>query len=242
MHGPWFHLEAIPPAGETVALSRKEAKHALGSKRMRGGEVIVLFDGRGTLGQGVLGDERELDGSVAIAIEQRIEVAADTCDVELAASLPKGDRLSTMLDMSTQAGMNSFRPLECEFSVVKESAMRVDRRERWERIMLEACKQSERAFVPTLAAAASPLAIATNAIKLGRTVLVAERGGEPVHTCAARCTGGVTILVGPEGGFSATETHSLREAGACAVSLGASIYRIETAAVVAVAAIKNACV
>ena len=78
-------------------------------------------------------------------------------------------------------------------------------------------------------------------IKLGRTVLVAQQGGEPIHARAAQSTGGVTVLVGPEGGFSETEHRVLTEAGACVVSLGAAIYRIETAGVVAVAAIKNAC-
>jgi 16S rRNA (uracil1498-N3)-methyltransferase len=239
VYGPWFYLEVIPESGASVSLSRKEAKHAFGSRRMRAGDGVVLFDGCGTRAQGTLGEELAVDGSLLIGVEASERVPVDKKDVELAASLPKGDRLSTMLDMATQAGMNSFRPLECERSVVKASAMRADRTHRWVRIMLEACKQSERVHLPTLSRELSPQRTIEEAKRRGRTVLVAQQGGEPVHTSASQIDGPITVLVGPEGGFSESELRAFDDADVEMISLGGSICRIETAAVIAVAAIKN---
>lgn len=240
MHGPWFHLEVIPDVGVVVALSRKETKHALGSRRLREGDGVVLFDGQGTRARGILVEERAGGHSLSIKIEARETVPPDTRHVELAASLPKGDRLATMLDMATQAGMNAFRPLECDESVVKASAMRSDRSERWARIMLEACKQSERAYAPSIASPLDPVLAARSAVAEGRAVLVAQQGGVPLHEAMRAIDGPVSVLIGPEAGFSEEELRGLGEAEATFASLGRAIYRIETAAVVAVAAIKSA--
>ena len=238
MQRPWFHLEAVPEVGGVAILPRQEARHATGSRRLGPGDQAMLFDGQGTLAEASIAEDRDSEGNLQMRVKSVRTVAREQPYVELCASLPKGDRLATMLDMCTQAGMDAFRPLECARSVIKASAMRSDRSERWGRIFIEACKQSARPWQPTLAQPLDPVAAAQNALEAGHQVLVAEKGGTPIVEMPKQTTQNTTILVGPEGGFTQDELGGLGELGTRFISLGRSIYRIEAAAVVSVATIK----
>lgn len=240
MEKPWFHLDVVPAEGGVVNLSRQEAKHAAGSRRLGPGDQVVVFDGQGTLAEGRITDQRDHAGNLKIALGPSRTMPDPSPHVELCASLPKGDRLSTMLDMATQAGMAVFRPLECEWSVRKASGMRSDQSERWRRIFLEACKQSGQAWLPQIASPVDPITAARAAREQGRIVLAAQQGGVPISEVVSDGPASVTILVGPEGGFSERELHGLGEAGARFVSLGHAIFRVEAAAAMAVWAVQSA--
>ena len=224
--------------GGQVLLPKQEARHASGSRRLGPGDQVVLFDGHGVVAGASITEYRDKDGNLEVLVEEVHTLERELPYVELCASLPKGDRLSTMLDMCTQAGMDAFRPLECEHSVIKASGMRSDRIERWGRIFIEACKQSARAWQPRLESPLDPVSAARSALEKGHVVLVAEKGGTPIVDVSKGTNTSTTILVGPEGGFSQKELGGLGEAGALFVSLGRAIYRIETAAVVSVASLK----
>ena len=237
---PWFHLEVVPAGGGLVQLSRQEARHAAGSRRLGPGDLVVVFDGRGTLAEGRISDQRDHAGNLEIELGPAHTLPEPSPRIELCASLPKGDRLSTMLDMATQAGMGSFRPLECEWSVRKASGMRSDQGERWQRIFLEACKQSGQAWLPRIASPLDPITVARTARDEGQLVLAAQQGGVPINEAVPDDLDAVTILIGPEGGFSERELHGLGEAEARFVSLGRAIFRVEAAAAMAVWAVQSA--
>ena len=221
-------------------LSRQEARHAAGSRRLGPGDLVVVFDGQGTLAEGRITEHRDQAGNLEIELGPARTMPEPSPQIELCASLPKGDRLSTMLDMATQAGMAVFRPLECEWSVRKASGMRSDQGERWRRIFLEACKQSGQAWLPTIASPLDPITAARSAREEGRVVLAAQQGGVPINEAVSDGPSLVTILVGPEGGFSERELHALGEAEARFVSLGRAIFRVEAAAAMAVWAVQSA--
>lgn len=142
----------------------------------------------------------------------------------LACALPKGDRLGVLLDMAAQLGMTDFTPLSCERSIVKPGS---GIRDRWVRICLAACKQSRRAYLPRLHAAASPAQASVAAQTAGHAVWLADPGGAVPRPTA----NGVLLLVGPEGGFTDVERNAVIAAGAQCVDLGAAILRVEAAAI-----------
>ncbi len=237
MTAPWFFVDALPAAGSAWSLSREEAKHATGSKRLAAGDAVVLFDGAGRVAQAILGAaERGRDGALPVVVE-RIETIArsDVAGrrVHLASALPKGDRLATLVDMTTQLAVASFAPLRCERSVVAESEHRA---ERMRRIQIEACKQARCAWLPELRAETAPATTARAAPR--GSLLVADPSGEPLAALRATLPAEVSICIGPEGGFTPSELDAFRAAGATFVSLGPTILRIETAAVVAVAGLR----
>jgi 16S rRNA (uracil1498-N3)-methyltransferase len=220
---PWFHLDSIPPVDSAAFLDGKEAKHALGARRLAPGDHVVLFDGHGTTAEAVLTGNRAVGGDL---------------EVELAASLPKGDRMSTMLDMATQLGVTSFRPLNCDFSVVTKDRKRQDPTDRWRRVMLEACKQSRRAWIPKIRHALTLGEAVEDARSRGAMVVMGDADGGPASSVAASAEL-VVVLVGPEGGFSPDEFEMLRARKVIPVRIGDGVLRVETAAVAIVAALHS---
>ncbi|MDZ4830034.1 MAG: RsmE family RNA methyltransferase [Phycisphaerae bacterium] len=235
MSAPWFYVDALPPAATVWPLSRDEAKHATGSKRLEAGDAIVLFDGRGRVAEARLGGARGRDGSVDVDVTTNVDRAWTGTRVHLVCALPKGDRLSTLVDMTTQLGVASFAPLRCERSVVGETDARA---ERIRRVQIEACKQAHWAWLPDLRAETTPQAIARE----GGTIVVAHaREGAAEGDAAATLTNPpeCTLCIGPEGGFTERELVAFLAAGARILDLASTTLRIETAAVVAVAALRR---
>ena len=238
MAAPWFHLDPLPEEG-MAWLGKEEAKHATGARRLGEGDAVVLFDGRGTIAHATLLGTRDRRGDVEARIDSFERHESLKPRIELATALPKGDRLSTLLDMATQAGVDHLIPLRCEWGVVKPHG---ETPERWHRIAIESAKQSRRAWVPTFG---PPMTVAEAcAGREGVRVLIAHPGGEAIEAAsrpaAAASPDAVRILIGPEGGFSPAELAAAKAAGATRASLSPHVLRIETAAVVATALVRAA--
>lgn len=134
--------------------------------------------------------------------------------------------------MATQIGMTMFTPLQCARSVAQAGSGAVPR---WQRIALEACKQSRRAYLPTFAIGATPVQVTADASARGESVLLADPGGEPLQNWQAPNSRGLTLIVGPEGGLTEAEIDGAVANGAHKVTLGTNILRVETAAIVLLA-------
>jgi len=232
----WFLVRPIPVVGAAALLSRDEARHATAARRLRPGDMVTLFDGRGARALARLGAKRATDGSLAVEVVQRVDVPRPVPAIVLGTAIPKGDRWSTLLDMAAQLGASRIVPLECERSVVRSASIK---RDRAERILLEACKQSRRPWCPELAGAMTPevLVRATAGISL-----IAQPGGRTLSQLMAMpvAAGGaaeIALLIGPEGGFSDREVSACVAAGAHALALGEGILRVETACAAALAII-----
>ncbi len=223
---PWFHTTSLPGEGEILTLGAKEARHAVGARRLGEGDVLTLFDG-----QGVVATARivSMAGMARVDLEviHRETHEPPTPTLWLASSLPKGDRQSIMLNMATQLGVSRFTALDCEHSVAVPAGPFWRRSER---VVLEACKQSRQAHLPVIKSPREPGRFASEAVADGWTVLLADpKGASPssVKLKGEKFAG----MVGPEGGFTQEELDEAVEGGAQPVSLGDGILRVETAAI-----------
>lgn len=227
---PLFYHASLAATGDAL-LSGAEARHAA-AQRLRAGDAVALFNGRGDVARGSV---RAIgrDG-VHVRIERRYREAPPRPRLELYSAVPKGDRVAVMLDMATQLGMTRFTPLRWRRSVVEPNERA---RERWQRICIEACKQSRRVYVPDIAPAAAVAEAAAQARGRRDLLLVAHPGNQaaPVATIDSAPAERLALFIGPEGGMTDEEVELLRDAGARFVRLGAAILRIETAAVALIA-------
>ncbi len=226
-----FYSDAIPDTGGRVALDERETHHAVGSRRLRVGDTIRLLDGRGVLAEGVIDTVSRRQVVVAIRARQRWDPVSP--QITVACALPKGERRRVLLDMLTQLAVARVVPLVCGRSIGKPEAVNV---ERWRRICLEACKQSQNPFLPEIDDAVTPGQAVERFLGQDFDTLFADRSGAEL---GSRAVGNkVALLVGPEGGFTLDEVEVMTRTGATPVRLGPHVLRIETAAVAAVSAIR----
>jgi 16S rRNA (uracil1498-N3)-methyltransferase len=231
MARPRFLLERIPAPGGTAWLSRDESRHALGSRRLGPGDPVDLVDGGGSVASARIGSDRDREGNLGAEVIEVRQVPRPHPSIHVATAVPKGDRLSTLLDAAGELAVASLTPLDCERGVVPAERLG------GERILAEAMKQSRGAWCTTIRAPASPEAFARQARADGCTVLVLDAAGKPLAQMAEK-SGAIALLVGPEGGFSDAELARLDEAGAARASLGSGILRIEMAVAAACGTIR----
>jgi 16S rRNA (uracil1498-N3)-methyltransferase len=232
MSCPWFHVPHVPPQGDAVALDRDEARHALGVRRLGAGDVVVVFDGRGTAADAVLTGDRDRDGGPVATVGAPRSVPRPGPDVVAGVAPPKGDRWSTALDMLGQLGVRTVVPIDAEHGVVDAGGIN---RPRAERILLEAAKQSRAGWACELAPHERLGAFVARMAADGRAVYLADRDGAPLPAVApAR----VAFAVGPEGGFTAAEAAEAVAAGAVPAAIGTQVLRVEAAAVAFASALR----
>lgn len=228
---PLFFAVSLGSEQHHVVLDPDEAAHAIKVRRMRIGDPIHVTNGEGILAQGVIGSLTPKPASVSVEIDTILKQSPARITLTLASAVPKGERQSTLLDMSVQLGVNVYIPLDCEYSEVRfQSKMR----ERWERIMRSACKQARQFYLPQIE---SPKTVETVLDDMtGNTLIVfGDVFGESIYQVAKGIISPVdhiVLLAGPEGGFSESEQSKLRAAPhARGLRAGEQILRTETAAI-----------
>ncbi len=235
MSAPWLFLPELPAsAPATCRVHADEARHATGSRRLRAGDSIRLFDGRGCIADAVL-TLLNSNGSLDVSVGSVCVMPRPQPDLEVASAIPKGDRLTTLLESIAPLAASRWTPLRCTHSIVTwspASAMRAVR------VMTAACKQSHQPWLPIVAAESSPIQVTRDAIARGRRVLIAHPGGSAI-SLDIRTGDACTILIGPEGGFTSDEVDAVTALGGEATTLGSSILRIELAVAYALARLRG---
>lgn len=150
------------------------------------------------------------------------------------------DRMDTTIRQVTELGVSTIIPLSSQRSIIRLDDQRKHARtERWQRISISAAEQSGQLTVPDIH---EPIGLEqTLALLSGYDVLICcweETGGLSIRDALKQSlTDGaspkVALFIGPEGGFSVSEVDCMRQHGAIVATLGNTILRTETAAVVA---------
>jgi 16S rRNA (uracil1498-N3)-methyltransferase len=233
---PWIYCAPLADCSE-VELSPEESRHLVGSHRRRLGESLILFDGVGSIAHAKLRDikKRPLSGQAEIISKEFHP--KPTRRTRLASALPKGDRQGLMLELVTQLGITDFIPLLCARSISRPGKSGYAR---WERILIEACKQCERAWLPDIHSESTPSDILSNKLLNDEVVLLADKQGKSGKNISLddRASDQL-LLVGPEGGFTIEERKDILKRGALPVCLSENNLRIETAAAAIVSLVRR---
>ncbi|NBB78901.1 MAG: 16S rRNA (uracil(1498)-N(3))-methyltransferase [Verrucomicrobia bacterium] len=221
-------------AGDSLTLDARESHHLVRVLRARVGDWIEVLDGRGGRysGQMTVADGKCV--RVDVHAFQREEPAA--CRLTLLQSIPKGKTMDLILRMATEIGATSVQPVFTDQGEVQIKGERLASKvEKWRMTMIESCKQCGLAYLPELS---EPVTLrdwlTSHPAADGdlRVVASLEAGSRPLREVleGADAPREVVVAVGPEGDFAEGEYAALREAGFCAVRLGANVLRSETAA------------
>lgn len=216
-----FFLPHVLAPG-TTHLEGAEAHHAR-VLRVREGEEIEIFDGRGGAWIAVARALPEIEIVRPIGIERESPLA-----LHLAMAIIQLEKFELVLQKATELGVRSIIPLVTDRIELRAERYR-GKSERWDKIVFEAVKQSGRARIPVIE---SPATLAELAPRAGTKILFdadAEASPRPARVEEA------TLFVGPEGGWSDEEIRIAREANFLFARLGPRRLRAETAAIVATA-------
>lgn len=202
--------------------------------RLAAGEQVELVDGAG--GRCLARLERISRKEAEVRVEQRLpDTPPPARPLTLVYGLSRGRRTELVLQKATELGVDRVIPVLCGRSVSRPGSAEA-KGKRWAEIIAQAGRQCGRARFPRL----EPLCSVEEGLSLAISVapgpgvrLMAHLGGHALAAAweEAGAGGGVTLAVGPEGGFTDQEADRARELGYRLVSLGPNTLRTETAAV-----------
>ena len=215
----------------------KEVHHIIQVLRLKPGEKLTLFDGRGKTALGEIVSVGKQKVTVKI---QSVQTRQKTFHITLACSIPKKGKFETIIEKSTELGVDEIIPLTTQRSEVHIPADRLNRKiERYTTVAVNAAKQSRRATVPVIHAVseyekAIPQ-LAKNSVLIVPSLLIEQRVG--MFECFKKIGAPekITIAIGPEGDFTPQEYVLAQKCGGHLVSLGNTVLKVETAALTALA-------
>jgi 16S rRNA (uracil1498-N3)-methyltransferase len=224
-----------------MRLTGEEAHHCLRVMRKGVGDALVVFDGEGRWAEGVID---AVDGGevwVRLSKEGRAEVPRPRVGVCVA--VPKGKNMELIVQKAVELGVAHIQPLVTERTVVRLGGKDLARkREKWQRVALEACKQCGQNVLPEvreLREFSGWLAGRDEKVPgLMGSLGDGARGFREVLGEFDGIPAAVEVLIGPEGDFTAAESAAALEAGFQPVTLGTIVLRVETAALYCVGALR----
>ena len=219
-------VDTIQP---TVTVAGDEFHHSIRVVRLRAGEEVELFDRAGNAAKGRV-ESIERDQAVILAGES-IPSRESPLAIHLAMAVIQLEKFELVLQKATELGVRTIIPLVTEHIELRPERYS-GKSERWQRIVFEAVKQSGRALVPAI----EPPMPFDEVIARGGTRVLFDADSEPD---ALNGADELTILIGPEGGWSADELHRARERGVLFQRLGPRRLRAETAAIAAVSVVAS---
>lgn len=222
--------------GAAVTLTGDAANHVLRVLRLRRGDSLVLFDGSGNDFDGAIIDLSRDAVTVEVATSRAVHTESPL-EITLLQGVCRGPRMDTVIQKATELGVARIRPVLTGRSVVRLDEERADRKQgHWQRVAVAAAEQSGRSRIPHVTEA-QPLEAALAALSATGTRLLLDPEGKALGRDGLTA-GGLTLLVGPEGGLAPDERSLAQDAGFHPVRLGPRILRTETAPLAALAVLQ----
>lgn len=232
------HVEEPLAAGRACVVGGPAVNHISRVLRLREGDALTLFDGRGgEYGARITTFRKD---TVQVDVQEHRPIERESAlDLTLVQGVSRGERMDWVMQKATELGVRRIVPVLTERTVVRLDERQGERKvQHWRGIVISACEQCGRNRVPEVA---PPLGFheTLRGLDSEATRILLS----PVGTLRARDLmrpSKVTLLIGPEGGLSDNEEYAAVTAGFQQVQLGPRILRTETAALAALAALQHA--
>lgn len=234
-----FFVPAADATGSVVALPEEEAAHLTRVLRLKVGDAVRVFDGRGREWTAEVSDIGKLH--TMVQLRNPVEPAREPqIDIALAMAVLKSDKMDDVVRNAVMLGVRRLVPLVTDRTEIAFSTIgRRGRIPRWQRIAVASAKQCGRAVVPEVLDAV----ILTTALELTSTSTrllfvdpQSQAAALPIRDVERSRE--LTIFVGPEGGWTDTELGTARNSGAVLTTLGTHTLRADAAPMVAITALR----
>lgn len=240
-----FFVEAENIKKDKVTIRGEETRHIAQVLRLGEKDRIKVFTrkGREYLIEIREASKKEVIGKILKGTKLKTEPRVS---ITLVQGLPKKDKMDFIVQKATELGVKKVIPVITQRTIVKLDREKAKARQvRWQRIALEAAKQSGRAIIPEVDGVTTFVQSLNNISEENLNLIPWEEEETTSlkkvlkrHTShISHPTSQITVFIGPEGGFTLEEVRAAKERGAIPVSLGPRLLRTETAGLATLAMI-----
>ena len=223
---------------DALVLRESEAHHARDVLRMKHGDRVVVFNGRG----------REITAEIVDLSKHEVrlrklhenETAPLRCRITLGQAIPKGKNMDLIVQKAVEIGAAEISPLISERTIVDLDKKEAEqKREKWQQIAIEAAKQCGQNWLPAIQTPQKLKEFFSHPGKFDLR-LIGSLQPDAIHLKKILRDGNeqkvdrpksVLMLVGPEGDFTPAELALAKSNGCLPMTLGPIILRVETAAI-----------
>ncbi len=233
-----YAADALAP-GALLSLPEAAAHHLSRVLRAAAGDHVTVFNAGVEFPAVITRIDKR---GVTVKLERGAPVDRENpLSCVLAQAISSGERMDMTLQKAAELGVHRVQPLYSERSIVRLDPERtVKRVDHWRQVMISACEQCGRNTVPGVDVP-QPVIEWLGALPAPRDhelrLMLSPHAGERLAQLARPA--GVTLMAGPEGGFTDAESALARQRGFVELKLGPRVLRTETAALAALAAINT---
>ena len=239
MSAPRFYCNTLPHHGPTFELPPEAAHHAQRVLRLRENDLVQVFDGAGSAIDArisEIGGKRVVLGKLKPCADE----PPPSLRIVLAQAMCSSEKMDWIVQKATELGAAEIQPVQTQRSVAKLAGERIEKRAvHWHNVIIAACEQCGRNRLPQIHA---PQEFSAWMAQMRDTpdtkFILLPEGASALHE-QPKPQGGVTLLIGPEGGFSADEIQTAHLAGFIPIRLGRRVLRTETAALAGITALQT---
>lgn len=241
MTAPRFYCPSPLPLTTNFELPAAAAHHASRVLRLRFGDAVQIFDGTGNALDATINEikgKRVVLGNLQTCMTQH----EPKLHIVLAQAMCSSDKMDLVVQKATELGAAEVIPVQTERSIARISGLRAEKRTlHWKSIAISACEQSGRNDLPVIHA---PRDLKEWLLEMRTTPGVKYiflPGGATQLQAQPKPASQVpvTLVIGPEGGFSTDEATMALQMGFIPILLGPRILRTETAAIAGIAALQT---
>ena len=232
-----FYVPSTDISSDTICIRDPERHHLFNVLRLKPGDDMQIFDGEGNSYIACLTD-REFPLAMASIRDHQFHPPIPP-HITLFQAIPKSDKMDLIVQKVTEIGVDEIVPMISERSIPKRGGdAQKNRRDRWERIAIEASKQCGCPRFPKLLGLRTIGECFEQARNCELSLLLWENEVERQIKDVLRNhrhVASVCLFIGPEGGFSDAEVKTAIDSGCVPTTFGGNTLRTETAAIVAIA-------
>lgn len=225
---------------QTLSLDRDAAKHLAQVLRMAVGDSLVLFNGKGGEYSAVIEHIAKNQVAVKIVSFQNIELESPL-KIHLAQCISRGEKMDLTIQKAVELGVNEITPIISTRCGVKLSDDRWDKKsDHWQKIIISACEQCGRNTLPVFNQHENLINFIEDSKKnTTSSCFILDHRSEKKLSAITTANHSITLLIGPEGGFTENEIMLATQSNFTPIHLGARILRTETAGFAAISALQT---
>ena len=236
---PRLYLPRPLEMGAVCSAAADQARYLKTVLRMKEGDPLLIFNGTDWEYEAII--RRWTTEGMELEITGRRRLPAAGIHVTLCQAVPKAEKMDGIIRHATELGVERIVPFFAERSVPRWRPEQLPRkRERWQKIAVEASRQCGRSDIPEVGEIATFERMLRDVPESGLRLIPWEEemktGIREILRDPARAgLKEFVLVIGPEGGFSTGEIEQARHAGFLSVSLGRRVLRVETASLAVLA-------